>query len=162
MCTWNALVVLGFFELHLAAPQKGYMEKAVELLSAMRKHLLEDGMVLHEFGGDQGFLDDHATFGFALLKGYALTGDEEYIVDAKNIAAMIGERFSLKKRVTSTCMLLEEIRHGKRSSKLKTMSYLVQILIPLSSFMSLAAMLGNAYLDRSQYSNDGIYTREGF
>ena len=27
LCTWNALVVLGFFELHLAAPHKGYMEK---------------------------------------------------------------------------------------------------------------------------------------
>lgn len=94
MCTWNALVVLGFFELHLAAPHKGYMEKSVELLGAMRAQLLEEGTVLHEFGGDQGFLDDHATFGLALLKGYALTGNEEYVVDAKNIAATIGEKFS--------------------------------------------------------------------
>ncbi|MEL0108489.1 MAG: thioredoxin domain-containing protein [Cryomorphaceae bacterium] len=94
LCTWNALVVLGFFELHLAAPHKGYMEKAIELLSAMRAQLLEEGAVLHEFGGDQGFLDDHATFGLALLKGYAFTGNEEYVLDAKNIAAMIGEKFS--------------------------------------------------------------------
>jgi uncharacterized protein YyaL (SSP411 family) len=70
------------------------MEKAVGLLSAMRAHLLEEGEVLHEFGGDQGFLDDHATFGLALLKGYALTGNEEYVVDAKNNAALIGEKFS--------------------------------------------------------------------
>ena len=141
LCTWNALVVLGFFELHLAAPHKGYMEKAIELLRAMRAQLLAEGAVLHEFGGDQGFLDDHATFGLALLKGYALTGNEEYVVDAKNIAAMIGESF-LKKRVASTCMLLEEITRGKKSLKSKTMSYLVQILIPLSSFTSLVAIQG--------------------
>ncbi|HCP41529.1 MAG TPA: hypothetical protein DIT65_07020 [Cryomorphaceae bacterium] len=93
LCTWNAQLILGYFELHLAAPQEGYMEKALELLSAMKEHILKESTILHEFGGNQGFLDDHATLGLALLKGYALTGNEDYVLDAQKVAAIIDAKF---------------------------------------------------------------------
>ena len=53
---------------------------------------------------------------------------------------MIGEKFS-KEASSFYLYAAEEITRGKKSLT-KTMSYLVQILIPLSSFTSLVAIQG--------------------
>lgn len=93
ICTWNALLVMGFFELHLACTQERFKDKAIALLEAMSTHLLDGNTVLHEVDGQAGYLDDYTTLGMALLRGYALTGDEKYITKASCIALIIDKDF---------------------------------------------------------------------
>ena len=94
LCTWNALLVLGWYDLNLADPEGGFDEKAVDLITAMSTHLLVGRTVLHELNGLEGYLDDYATIGLALLRGYALTGDESYCNKALEIADIIDQDFA--------------------------------------------------------------------
>jgi hypothetical protein len=93
LCTWNALLVLGWYDLHLADPEGGFDDKTLALIHSMRTLLIEGRTVLHEINGQEGYLDDYATMGLALLKGYALTGDESYCTRALEIAHIIDQDF---------------------------------------------------------------------
>ena len=77
------MLVQGFFEMHLAAPDNGFDSLALNLFDSI-EGLLVGNNVLHELNGKKGFLDDYATLGIALLKGYALTGVEDYVNKALN------------------------------------------------------------------------------
>lgn len=94
LSTWNALLVLGWYDLHLADPEGGFDQKAIDLITSMSTHLLVGQKILHEHNGLEGYLDDHATIGLALLKGYALTGDEFYCTRAIEIARVIDKDFA--------------------------------------------------------------------
>ncbi len=94
LCTWNALLVLGWHDAHLADPKGGFDEKALALIASMSTHLLQGKSVLHEINGLEGYLDDYATIGLALLRGYALTGDESYCTKALEIAHVIDQDFA--------------------------------------------------------------------
>lgn len=98
LCTWNALLVLGWFDLHLASPEGGFDDQALALIASMSTHLLDGKTVLHELEGDEGYLDDYATMGLALLRGYALSGAESYCTQALEIASIIDEDFVQAKR----------------------------------------------------------------
>jgi hypothetical protein len=93
LSTWNALLVLGWYDLHLADPEGGFGDQALALITSMSTHLLKEKTVLHELEGEEGYLDDYATMGLALLRGYALTGDESYCIQALEIAAIIDRDF---------------------------------------------------------------------
>ena len=94
LCTWNALSVLGWYDLHLADPEGGFDDQALAIIASMSTHLLEEKTILHEFEGEEGYLDDYATMGLALLRAYALTGDESYCHKALEIAVVIDQDFA--------------------------------------------------------------------
>ena len=91
----NAMLVQGFFEMHLAAPENGFDSLALNLLDSIEGLLVNGHNVLHELNGKKGFLDDYATLGIALLKGYALTGVEDYVNKATQLAEEIHSQFSM-------------------------------------------------------------------
>ena len=91
----NSMLVQGYFEMHLAQPEKGFDSHALRLLNSIEKLLINGNNVLHELNGNKGFLDDYATFGIALLKGYALSGIEDYVYKATQIAQEIYSQFSI-------------------------------------------------------------------
>lgn len=94
LTSWNALLVEGWYELHLAAPANGYERRAIELIRAIQQNMVkDDGILLHEYKGHSGYLDDYATFGKALLKGFALSGDEGYVQTAASLAEQIDRLF---------------------------------------------------------------------
>lgn len=92
--SWNALLVLGWFELSLADPKSDSGEKAMTLLKNITENLLAEDIVLHEHKGQKGYLDDFATIGLAMLKGYALSGQESYASIAMKIADQIESEFA--------------------------------------------------------------------
>ena len=57
----NAMLVQGFFEMHLAAPENGFDSLALNLLDSIEGLLVNCHNVLHEFNCKKGFLDDYAT-----------------------------------------------------------------------------------------------------
>ncbi len=91
----NAMLVQGFFEMHLAAPDNGFDSLALNLLDSIEGLLVNGDNVFHELNGKKGFLDDYATLGIALLKGYALTGVEDYVNKATQLAEELHSQFSL-------------------------------------------------------------------
>ena len=89
------MLVQGYFEMHLAQPEKGFDSLALRLLDSIENLLIDGNNVLHELNGNKGFLDDYATFGIALLKGYALSGVEDYVHKATQVAQEIYSKFSI-------------------------------------------------------------------
>lgn len=95
--SWNALLVEGFANAHFAFPEKGYNTFALALIDAMSSLLIEKGELAHQYsiGTAQGeaFLDDYAAYGQALLYGYQLTGQDQFLQDALAIAHTIVKKF---------------------------------------------------------------------
>ncbi|MAZ96155.1 MAG: hypothetical protein CMP53_01380 [Flavobacteriales bacterium] len=91
----NAMLVQGYFDMHLAAPENGFDSLALKLLDSIQGMLVKGHQVLHELNGNEGFLDDYATLGIAYLKGYALTGVEDYVNKATKLAQEIQSQFSI-------------------------------------------------------------------
>jgi len=81
--SWNALLVEGFVEAHWAFPNSGYDSSAITLMEALEKQVGSAPQLLHQAGSSQeAFLDDHASYGNALLAVYQLTGQSQYLEKA--------------------------------------------------------------------------------
>ena len=79
---WNALLVEALVEAHWAFPNNQYDAIAQDLFSALQKEVQKD-YLLHTAGNPQeGFLDDYAAYGNALLAMYQLTGNSSYLNEA--------------------------------------------------------------------------------
>lgn len=97
LTSWNALLVQGYYEAHLAWPNSGFDHKALALLASLKSTCNVEGKLAHEFSENRSeghaFLDDYATFGNALICGYLLTGKSEFIQQAESIAKEIAQTF---------------------------------------------------------------------
>lgn len=95
LTSWNALVVQSFSEAFLATGRQEYRKEALRLIQNMQKQCVHGTAILHQYAGKQeGFLEDYALFGTALLYGYALSGEEGFIQHARLCAENILTKFS--------------------------------------------------------------------
>ena len=83
--SWNALLVEGFVQAHWAFPSSGYDKLAESLLLALQNEV--GGTTLkHQANSDgEGFLDDYAAYGNALLAVYQLTAQRDLLEEAKEL-----------------------------------------------------------------------------
>lgn len=95
LTSWNALVVQSYFEAFLATGRQEYRKEALRLVQCMQRHCVHGKVIVHQYAGIQeGFLEDYALFGTALLHGYALSGEEDFIQQASQWAESVSTKFS--------------------------------------------------------------------
>ncbi len=90
----NAMVIKSLF----ATKEERYINQAKESLKALLKILMIDGKLYHSTNiGDNptvdGFLDDYAYLGEALIEGYRVVDDEVYLIEATRLLNSTIEKY---------------------------------------------------------------------
>ncbi len=94
--SWNAMVVTALFK--AGRSHRPYLEKAIATLEALTEKLYPDNRLYHSVLPNatpriEGFLEDYAYLGEALIEAYRSTLDERYLIKAQTLANQAIERF---------------------------------------------------------------------
>ncbi|MEY3399250.1 MAG: hypothetical protein RL220_1844, partial [Bacteroidota bacterium] len=99
LTSWNAMLVSGWCEVYLATGNDAYRKRAIDLITAIRKYLIDDsGKICHQRTSGvlsaQGYADDYAFFISALIAlGRAGCGDEFYLEAERYTGEMMNRYF---------------------------------------------------------------------
>ncbi len=81
ICSWNALLALGYLEAYISFKDKVHLERAENILSFIDKYLYKNRQLQHYYkkGGreDHGFAEDYVFYCKALIKHFELSGNQE-------------------------------------------------------------------------------------
>jgi uncharacterized protein YyaL (SSP411 family) len=88
LTSWNALLVTGFVEVFKALRASQYLDKAVQLAEALHKQMRDTtGVLLHVqtngYSKQPAFLDSYAFLADAYISLYEVTGQEQFLLQAK-------------------------------------------------------------------------------
>ncbi len=88
--SWNAMMIDTLFE--ASTVDKKYLNIAIEKLEIALEKFYIDGELYHT-EENKAFLEDYAYFGVALLAGYRVTENEEYLIISQTILNRAIEKF---------------------------------------------------------------------
>ncbi|MHA8049887.1 thioredoxin domain-containing protein [Aquirufa sp. ROCK-SH2] len=96
--SWNALTLLGLIDASIAMNDELISEKCEKLIQSMLENFeTSPNYLLHQVDyADQpiqGFLDDYATFGLALVKFFLKKGNEELIEKSSQLLEFVLQNF---------------------------------------------------------------------
>ena len=96
--SWNALTVDGLLEAYEATGDERYKDQALKTLEFLLSKMQEkDGRVWRTYAEGKasinGFLDDYATLGNALIHAYEVTFEEEYLTRADQLVKYVDKHF---------------------------------------------------------------------
>jgi uncharacterized protein YyaL (SSP411 family) len=97
LCSWNALMSIGFLDAYLALGEEKYLEIATQNTQFILNNLWSsDGFLIRNFMDKhqtKGFLDDYAFVIQLLIKMYSVTMNENYIKTSKQILDFAFDQF---------------------------------------------------------------------
>jgi len=88
--SWNAMVIKTLFVASIL--DKKYRKKAIDSLDRLLEVRFIDGKLYHT-QNIEAFLEDYAYLGLALVSGYKVTGNEEYLIIAQTLLNRAIEKF---------------------------------------------------------------------
>ncbi|WP_114781749.1 thioredoxin domain-containing protein [Botryobacter ruber] len=90
LCSWNALMLRGLADAYYAFGDKHFLALAQQNAHFLLQHLKKDGKVFHNYKEGKatidGFLEDYALLIRALLRLYEVTFEEQWLLEAKQLA----------------------------------------------------------------------------
>ncbi len=91
LTTWNCLMIAGLCSLYRVSRKKEYLTAAKDALDFIRKNLREGDLLYVSYRKDtknnKGFLEEYASYVYALLALYDVTLKKQYLEDASTMAA---------------------------------------------------------------------------
>lgn len=101
LLSWNALTISGYIDAYEAFGEKEYLERATKCADFIFNNMKsEDGSYFHSYKNGsatiEGFLEDYAFFGSALIKLYENTFDEKYLSEVEAILGYTEKNFKNK------------------------------------------------------------------
>ncbi len=99
LTSWNALMAMGYIHAYSSFNQQVYLEAALENLSFIRTHMIQDDHRLFRNYKDgktsiNGFLDDYAFVIAAMIAAYQATFEEDWLEEARNLADYVINHFN--------------------------------------------------------------------
>lgn len=93
---WNALLVTGFFDLFIASQEEKYQNKGEQLLASIEQNLIINQFDLLRSSSKSStgaYLEDYASLIQAYIKAYQSTGNESYLLKAKDFTFYVCDHF---------------------------------------------------------------------
>jgi uncharacterized protein YyaL (SSP411 family) len=96
---WNALMISALSRAYAAVGHESYRDKAIATASFLRSNLKGEGIYFyyHSYKGqarNPAFLDDYACLITAFLELQEITGDANYLLEAKDLLEQVIQHFS--------------------------------------------------------------------
>jgi uncharacterized protein YyaL (SSP411 family) len=129
--SWNAMMIDTLFE--ISTIDKKYLGVAIKSLDKLLEKFYINGELYHT-EDNRAFLEDYAYLGVALLSGYRVTQNEEYLIFAQTILNRAIEKFYSYGRWKFSdfeLTLYDDIYDSTYPSAMATILYLMEQITPL-------------------------------
>ena len=99
LVSWNALMIEGLSDAFAAFGEESFRDQACTAADQILDHAMQkDGRLYRALKGKEGyidaFLEDYALLSMSLIRLYAVTGREKYLLAARTLTAYVMEHFS--------------------------------------------------------------------
>jgi uncharacterized protein YyaL (SSP411 family) len=129
--SWNAMMIDTLFE--ASTIDKRYLQSATKILERVLEEFFINGELYHT-KDNIAFLEDYAYLGVALLTGYRVTQNEEYLILSQTILNRAIEKFYQygRWRFSETySTLYDDIYDSTYPSAMATILYLMEQITPI-------------------------------
>ncbi len=97
LCSWNALMNIAYCKAYAATGIEHYRIIAINNIDFILSKMFVNGELMHCYKNGEtyinGFLDDYAYLVWALIHLQEITGNQDYLVKAKEVSNIIFEKF---------------------------------------------------------------------
>jgi uncharacterized protein YyaL (SSP411 family) len=97
LCSWNCLMSIAYCKAFAATGLEHYKTIAVNNISFILNRMIVDDELMHCYKNSKayvnGFLDDYAYLIWALIHLQEITGNQDYLLNAKRILEIVFEKF---------------------------------------------------------------------
>lgn len=97
ICSWNALMIIAYVDAYQSIGNREYLDTALQAANSLRQHHIKAEGLLFRISNDStqiaGFLDDCSYTTLAFIRLYEVSGDEEWIKTALQLAQYALENF---------------------------------------------------------------------
>ncbi len=98
LCSWNALMNSAYCKAFAATENEHYRNVAIKNMDFILSNFFKNGELMHCYKNSQayinGFLDDYAYLIFALIQLQEITGNQDYLLKAKELSNYVIVNFN--------------------------------------------------------------------
>lgn len=151
LTSWNALMAMGYIHAYSSFNQQVYLEAALDNLSFIRTHMIQDDYRLFRNYKDgktsiNGFLDDYAFVIAAMISAYQATFEEDWLEEARKLTDYVINHFN--DPASGMLFYTSDLDPGLVARKMEVPD---NVIPSASSEMAKNLFLLGKYFDREDY-----------